>query len=42
VLALWDGATHREQRYAALALVRGREAAPYQDLGRSSSTAISS
>jgi 3-methyladenine DNA glycosylase AlkD len=32
VLALWDGATHREERYAALALVRSRSAAAFQDL----------
>lgn len=28
---LWDGATHREQRYAALALARHRSARPWQD-----------
>jgi 3-methyladenine DNA glycosylase AlkD len=32
VLELWDGATHREERYAALALVRSPRAAVYQDL----------
>ena len=32
VLELWDGATHREERYAALALVRSPGAAAYQDL----------
>jgi 3-methyladenine DNA glycosylase AlkD len=32
VLTLWDGATHREERYAALALVRSPGAADYQDL----------
>jgi 3-methyladenine DNA glycosylase AlkD len=32
VLELWDGATHREERYAALALVRSRSAAAHQDL----------
>jgi len=32
VLELWDGATHREERYAALALVRSPVAAAYQDL----------
>ena len=32
VLGLWDGATHREERYAALALVRSPQAAAYQDL----------
>ena len=32
VLELWDGATHREERYAALALVRSPRAAAYQDL----------
>jgi 3-methyladenine DNA glycosylase AlkD len=31
VLELWDGATHREERYAALALLRSSWAA-YQDL----------
>jgi 3-methyladenine DNA glycosylase AlkD len=39
VLELWDGATHREERYAALALVRSPQARAYQDLRRSSSTA---
>ena len=33
VLELWDDATHREERYAALALVRGRASARFQDLG---------
>jgi 3-methyladenine DNA glycosylase AlkD len=32
VLELWDGATHREERYAALALVRSPRSAAYQDL----------
>jgi 3-methyladenine DNA glycosylase AlkD len=32
VLELWDGATHREERYAALALVRSPRAAAHQDL----------
>jgi 3-methyladenine DNA glycosylase AlkD len=32
VLELWDGATHREERYAALALVRSPRAAAYQDV----------
>jgi len=32
VLELWDAATHREERYAALALVRSPRAAAYQDL----------
>ena len=32
VLELWDGAEHREERYAALALVRSPRAAAYQDL----------
>jgi 3-methyladenine DNA glycosylase AlkD len=32
VLALWDGAGYREERYAAIALVRSRAAAQYQDL----------
>ena len=32
VLELWDGATHREERYAALALVRSPRAGAYQDL----------
>jgi 3-methyladenine DNA glycosylase AlkD len=31
VLALWDGATHREERYAALALARHRAARPWLD-----------
>lgn len=31
VLALWDGATHREERYAALAVVRDRRYAAYRD-----------
>lgn len=30
-LALWDGATHREERYGALALVRHRRYRPYLD-----------
>jgi 3-methyladenine DNA glycosylase AlkD len=32
VLELWDGATHREERYAALALIRSPRAAAHQDL----------
>ena len=32
VVELWDRATHREERYAALALVRSPRAAAYQDL----------
>jgi 3-methyladenine DNA glycosylase AlkD len=32
VLELWDGAIHREERYAALAIVRSPRAASYQDL----------
>ena len=32
VLELWDRATHREERYAALALVRSSRAARYQDI----------
>lgn len=32
VLQLWDGAAYREERYAAIALVRSRSAAPYQDM----------
>jgi 3-methyladenine DNA glycosylase AlkD len=32
VLALWDGATHREERYAALALARHRRAAAWLDV----------
>lgn len=31
VLGLWDEATHREQRYAAIAVARHRAAAPWQD-----------
>jgi 3-methyladenine DNA glycosylase AlkD len=31
VLALWDGATYREERYAAIALARQRVARPWQD-----------
>src|SRR5262245_5222604 len=31
VLELWDGATHREERYAATALARHRSARPWQD-----------
>ena len=30
---VWDGATHREERYAALALARHRLARPWQDVG---------
>ena len=29
---LWDGATHREERYAAIALARHRVARPWQDV----------
>jgi 3-methyladenine DNA glycosylase AlkD len=32
VLALWDGAAYREERYAAIALVRSRQARPFQDM----------
>jgi 3-methyladenine DNA glycosylase AlkD len=32
VLDLWDGARHREERYAALALVRSPQAGEFQDL----------
>jgi len=32
VRGLWDGATHREERYAALALARHRKAKPWQDV----------
>jgi 3-methyladenine DNA glycosylase AlkD len=32
VLELWDGAAYREERYAAIALVRDRSAAPFRDL----------
>ena len=36
----WDGATHREERYAALALARHRVARPWQDAApRSTRTA---
>ena len=31
VVALWDEATHREQRYAALAVARHRRARPWRD-----------
>lgn len=31
VLALWDGATHREERYAAIALARHKVARPWLD-----------
>ena len=31
VRELWDGATHREERYAALALARHRAARPWLD-----------
>lgn len=31
VRTLWDGATHREERYAALAVVRDRRYAAYRD-----------
>lgn len=31
VLELWDGATHREERYAALALAQDRSARAWQD-----------
>ena len=33
VRGLWDGATHREERYAATALARHRSARPWQDPG---------
>ena len=33
VREVWDGATHREERYAALALARHRVARPWQDVG---------
>jgi 3-methyladenine DNA glycosylase AlkD len=32
VRELWDGATHREERYAATALARHRAARPWQDV----------
>lgn len=32
VVAIWRGATHREERYAALALVNHRKATPFNDL----------
>ena len=32
VRELWDGATHREERYAAIALARHRVARPWQDV----------
>jgi 3-methyladenine DNA glycosylase AlkD len=32
VLAIWRGATHREERYAAIALARHRGARPFQTL----------
>jgi 3-methyladenine DNA glycosylase AlkD len=32
VLQLWEGATHREERYAALALARHRIARPWRDV----------
>ena len=32
VRELWDGATHREERYAAIALARHRLARPWQDV----------
>ena len=32
VLTWWDGATHREERYAAIALARHRVARPWQDV----------
>ena len=32
VRAFWDGATHREERYAAIALARHRSARPWQDV----------
>ena len=32
LLALWDAATHREERYAALALARHRVARPWRDV----------
>lgn len=33
VLALWDGATHREERYAAIALLRHRRYEQWLDVG---------
>ena len=33
VREVWDGATHREERYAAIALARHRVARPWQDVG---------
>jgi 3-methyladenine DNA glycosylase AlkD len=33
ILALWDEASHREERYAALAVARHRRAAPWRDPG---------
>jgi hypothetical protein len=39
VRAWWDGATHREERYAATALARHRVARPWQDPTLSTSTA---
>lgn len=33
VSAMWDGATHREERYAALALARHRSSRPWHDTG---------
>ena len=38
---LWDGATHREERYAATALARHRTARAWQDPRRSTSTGTS-
>ena len=35
---LWDGATHREERYAATALARHRAARAWQDPRVSTST----
>jgi len=32
VRGLWDGATHREERYAAIAVARHRRARPWQDV----------
>ena len=39
VRELWDGATHREERYAATALARHRAARAWQDPGRWTCTA---
>jgi hypothetical protein len=42
VLELWDGATHREQRYAALGLVRSPRRRRTRTWRRSSCTGTSS